>query len=208
MKLKHVALALALVSPAAMAQMSMGGFYVGGSLGKSSTRFDANDFSSGSALISESRDRRDTAWKFFVGYNINQNFAVEGGYADLGEPAYRYSSAIGGGRAEIENRSWFLAGKGTFQAGPVGLFGKLGLTQNRSKLSATGDTAAVNAILGTPFGGRDDRNSWLWGIGAEYKFNRNVGLRMEYEDFGKFGDTNSTGRTKADMWSVGVTYAF
>lgn len=213
MKAKLLGIALAFASTAAFAQANLAGAYIGGSLGQSRTSFSASNFSAGSALVSESQDKTDTAWKAFVGYNFTRNWAVELGYADLGEPEYKYSGtgALAGfnGRARVENSAWFLAGKGTLPiANNFAAFGKVGLSRNKSEATASTNSAALDALLGTPSSASKSKTRVLWGLGAEYAFNRNIGLRLEYEDFGKFGASNTTGETKTRLWSVGLTYAF
>lgn len=60
------------LSPVAMAE---NGWFVGGSIGKSSI----DDTISGFSFDSDS-----TGYRAFVGYQFNQHFAVDGGYSDLG----------------------------------------------------------------------------------------------------------------------------
>ena len=53
------------------------GFYIGGALGQSS--FDVE------CARTTSCDDSDSSWKIFGGYQFNKHFALEFGYADLGE---------------------------------------------------------------------------------------------------------------------------
>jgi OOP family OmpA-OmpF porin len=128
-----------------------------------------------------SGDSRKTAYKLFAGYDFNKVWGIEGGWADLGKPQY----AAGEGR----ETAWFLAGKGTLPINDkFNVFAKLGATRNKLDL-----------------GGNNSRTDLLAGIGGEYTFNKQVGLRLEYEDFGKFGDDNN-GKPRANMWTLGVTF--
>lgn len=158
----------------------------------------------------ESRDADKSASKFFVGYDINSTWAVEAGYADPGKPTCNYVGvgALAGlvGQATIGNSSWFVAGKGTLPlATNFNLFGKLGAALNESKLSVSTNNAAVTALFPPS---TKNRSSLLVGIDGEYSLNKNVALRLEFEDFGDFGDSPGTGKTKANMWSLGLTYKF
>lgn len=164
----------------ALAQVPAG-FYLGAGLGQSRTSFSANEFSTGNPAVSETQDKTDTAWKLFGGYNFNRNLAIEAGYVDLGEPEYKYSAAAGSANARVENRAWFIAGKATLPlANQFGVFGKLGLARKRSEVNMSDPSN----ITGGSFRASKSRNDAVWGLGAEYMFNRNVGLRLEYEDFG------------------------
>jgi OOP family OmpA-OmpF porin len=196
--------AMAQTRPAATPEQRI---YVGASLGQSKIKLDSADFSAaGFGAATTSTDDTDSAYKLYAGYNFNRVWAIEGGYADLGEATFSMAAPGASGQAKVENHSWFVAGKGTWAVtNQIGVFGKLGLTRNKSELSLTVSPAAAFGGAAT---GSNTRTNVLWGVGAEYAFNRNVGLRVEYEDFGKFGDQNNTGRSKTNLWSIGVTYAF
>jgi OOP family OmpA-OmpF porin len=187
--------------------------YVGASIGQSSTKFNTTDYSLGLATVSESQDKTDSAYKLFVGYDLNKAWAIEGGYVDFGKAKYMYAGtgALAGltGQADIKNSAWFIAGKGTIAINEqFGLFGKLGISSNKSKLSGTTNNAAVNAAAGFPMTASKTRTDLVYGVGAEYSVTKQVALRFEFEDFGKFGNDNDTGRTKASMWSLGLGYKF
>jgi OOP family OmpA-OmpF porin len=82
-------LALAAVtSPCAMAQDPH--WYLGGNVGQSRSHFDEAAIArslQGPALATTSIQSDDTDWgyKLFVGYQFHRNFALEGGYFDLGD---------------------------------------------------------------------------------------------------------------------------
>src|SRR5665647_3930276 len=80
--------ALAVIaSPFAVAEDSS--WYGGVNIGQSRATIDDARITSGllgqgAASTSITDDNRDTGYKLFGGYKINRNFAVEGGYFDLG----------------------------------------------------------------------------------------------------------------------------
>ncbi|MGE5491905.1 MAG: outer membrane beta-barrel protein [Actinomycetota bacterium] len=203
MKKKIIALSLFAASTAVFAQNT--GWYVGGSAGQSKTKFKNDDFAWNIAGVSETKDTTDTAWKLFGGYNFNQYFAVEVGYADLGTPKYKYSGAGVAGQMKVEQNSAFAAAKATLPVGSqFNLFGKLGATSNHSKSTWTSNIG----------NGSDSDNhiKAMFGVGAEFLPIKNVGIRVEYENYGRFGrEVNNNrvgGRTDVDMWSVGAVYKF
>jgi OOP family OmpA-OmpF porin len=212
MKTRKIALATAMIAfcGAAMAGDS---FYVGGSLGQSSSKFKSSDYTLNIAGINESQDKTDTAYKIFAGYNILPYLAVEGGYAYLGKPAYNYAGtgiyAGFTGAATAEESSWFLAAKGTYNLNEqIGLFVKAGVAFNRYQVTGNTNNAAVNAAVGFPSSISKNTTEPLLGIGAEFNLIKQVSIRAEWESFGRFGNENDSGRTDASMWSIGVAYKF
>ena len=81
MKKTVLAAAIALLPVATLADS---GLYAGFSIGRSTIE-DA-----GSAGPGESIEKNSTAYKLQLGYRINPNFAIEGGYLNLGKFAYAY----------------------------------------------------------------------------------------------------------------------
>ena len=201
--MKKVRLVVTMVAACAAGSVfAQQGLYVGGSLGQSMTSFDS-EFSSGGT--SYSQEKTKMAYKGFVGYSINQYLAVEGGYANFGKPKAKVSGTGWSGENSQEESAWFAAAKGTLPINEqFNLFAKLGVTYNKvtSKWNAMNDSNSTSK----------SRAEMLYGVGAEYNLTKQVGIRLEYEDFGKFGDqfTNDggTGRTKTSMWSLGAAYKF
>lgn len=184
-------------------------WYVGGSVGRSTTSFNTSDFSTGLPGVSESQDRKKAGNKVFAGYDLSRNWALEGGHAELGTARYNYSFPPVSATSDVEQSAWFLAVKGTLPvASQFNVFGKLGWTNNRLELYNTSDNAAFNAANGLPLDRTRRRSDMMFGFGGEYLVHKNVGIRFEYDDFGKFGDSNETGATKAGLWSVGATLKF
>jgi len=203
--------------------------YLGVSGGSSTAKFDAADYSLGIVPlgpVSGSQNHRSAMGKIFVGYDFAPGWAIEGGYANLGKPAFNYSfigtSAGFTGQAEDKADAWFIAGKATLPVNQqFSLFGKLGAGWNRLKSNQNGEFLATRVdntggstltsqfFFNLPGNRSKSTTGVLYGIGAEYNFDKQTSVRIEYENFGKFGETNSqTGRATIDAWSVGVAYKF
>jgi len=203
----------------AMTSAFAGDWYVVGSVGQAQVKdFNKDDIDAG--LVSDlgvtglasSIDDKDTGYKLQLGYKFTPNWAIEGGYIDLGESNYNANftgSVIPGGpgsaNAEIKASGWNIAGVGTYPVNDqFSVFGKLGLID-----------AKVEANIGVTAGGlsADDSVSstkWKthWGVGASYNVNKQWGLRAEWERFNKLGDDDTVGESDIDLLSVGVVFNF
>lgn len=125
-------------------------------------------------------DSGENSWKVYGGYQFTPTWGVELGYTDLGK--YR--------GAEVE--SWSLAGTATLPlADRWSLFGKLGLARNNAE-----------------FVGAEQKSSTLVGVGVGYTLNQNLGLRLEYEDYGKLANTGVGTSHKGSNLGVSVKYSF
>lgn len=134
----------------------------------------------GAGVGSSKLDSREDSWKLYGGYQFNPIWGVELGYNDLGQ--YR--------GADLE--SWTLAGTATMPLNERwSLLGKLGLASNRPQFLGSGD-----------------RTGLLAGVGVGYTLTRNVGLRLEYEDFGKLSKGGIGSSSKGNNVSLSMKYMF
>jgi OOP family OmpA-OmpF porin len=196
--LVSMAAALSLLLPfAAAAQMrsdtgpSASGPYLGAGIGRAKAR-DACEGVAGTF----SCDDKDTAWRIFGGYQLNRYFAAELGYTDLGT-----SSASGpGASASIDAKAWELSGLGMIPiVGGLSAYGKLGVYYGDVKSSATLGAASTSTS--------DNNTDLTFGLGAQYDFTRNLGLRAEWQRYKDMGG-DSTGKSDFDAMTVGVLYRF
>ncbi len=230
------AFALGLTSHVANAQES--GYYLGIGLGKSAIGFNGDDFGTQSVGSIKSTVTGDTGYKVFGGYNFNENWAFETGYADMGRFAYKWTATTG---ALYQNNiytfdykasSLFAAVKGALPVtGRLNVFGKLGVTVNKSENTFVLDSSryispplapcigyanpngcypafSKSAIYANPGNHTTTRTDALLGVGVEYRAHKNASIQLEYEDFGRFGDQDNTGRAKLSLWSLGIVYKF
>jgi OOP family OmpA-OmpF porin len=221
MKTKIVLLfgALALVaSSGAFAQGT--GFYGGIGIGKSKATLKTSDFTFNQDGVAESRDELNTAYTFFGGYQFARYIAAELSYTDFGKFAYIYDTR-GAGQGTGEERlnykasSWALSAVGFIPLGSSGFsaMGRLGVDRNFAERSAfTGDPAAIARTIPRPSASRHTI-SLVWGVGAQYDFTPGLGLRLEYQDFGRFGEAMSssnveTGRANIHTYSLSFIARF
>lgn len=149
------------------------GFYGGAALGNQSYPGTVNgNPTSGSAL----------SGKVFGGYQLNPNFSVEAGLAELG--------AVNSGSGQVDSY-------GTF----VDAVGQLPLSNQWSLLGRVG---VAHLAVNTPTGD-DGGNGIKVGVGAEYALTKTMALRGEWERYQLtgFGSTPN-----ADQFTIGLKVGF
>lgn len=155
------------------------------------------EFNAPNALSGDNHSGYKAGGKVYGGYNIDQTWAVEAGYADFGKKSYNYTSNGLPGGIRTDAHSYYLAGKGTWPVNQqIALFGKLGVARNTNEVTTTG-FSSVN--------GDKDKTALYASVGAEYAVNKNVKVSLEYENYGK--NDIDTGR-KSGAVTAGVRYAF
>ena len=189
-----VSAGLLLATGTALAQQE-GRFYAGASFGQA----EANDFCSEARATAPffggsvaSCDEKDTAFKFFLGYRVNPNFAIEGSYFNYGEVSF--SGQLSGFpiSASVEPTAFGVAAVGILPLGNrFSLFGKLGLL-------ASEVDASVN-VAGFPGSESESETGLHMGIGAMFDVSSSVAIRAEWE---------RNDELEVDMISVGVQVRF
>ena len=204
-----------LTSPVVLAEDA--GWYAGGSLGSARTdsgitaaQLDADLAALTPSITARSTlSENDIGYKLFVGYQFNKNLAVEGGYVDLGKPIELNSvvtaPSAGTLKGTIKNNGLNLDVLGILPINDAfSAFAKVGLYYSKTTfdISATG-------------GGGTAAGSWSkseinpkFGLGANYAFTKNVGVRAEWERYKNLGDADTTGEGDVDLWSIGATFKF
>lgn len=144
----------------------------------------------------------DIGYRHFGGYRFSRNWGVELGYSDLGrgnegmEPGF-----LSHQRSGAQTSAWTLAGTGVLPLGSAfSIQGRLGLS-----------VATPEATLITPGAGIGSafpryRPTVLWGFGGQYDLTGSVGLRVDYNNFGRLTDDPSSARS--DLWSVNAVVRF
>lgn len=177
-----------------------GGYYYGGlSVGQSRAKIDeerisANLLGAGLATTSMARDESDTAFKVFGGYQFNRNFALEGGYFNLGKFGFTSTTVPAG----------TLTGQIKLQGLNLDLVGTLPLSERFSAIARVGAQHAMarDSFSGTgavgvrnPSPSKSELN-YKVGVGLQYEISRSFLLRAEAERYrindavGNHGDVN------------------
>ncbi len=196
-----------LVSPLVMAQDE--GWYGGANVGRSAATID--DARINSSLLNRGfssstivDDDRSTGFKVFGGYQLNKNFAIEGGYFDLGSFGYNANTVPAGtlsGNIKLKGLNLDLVGIVPLTE-KFSVFGRAGLNYAQARDSFSG-TGAVRVTNPNP---RKNDTNYKLGLGLQYALTESLDLRAEAERY-RINDAVGN-RGHVDLVSVGLVYRF
>ena len=202
-----VATLAVIFSPYAVADES--GWYGGANIGRSGATIDDARITSGllgAGLATTSiADRdRDTGYKIFGGYQLNKNFAIEGGYFDLGKYGFTATTLPAGTlNGNIRLRGLNLDTVGILPiTDKLSALGRVGLNYAQARDSFSG-TGSVNVTNPNP--SKRGMNYKL-GLGLQYAFSESLGMRAEVERYRVNDAIGNKGHI--DLVSVGLVYWF
>ncbi|MDE2235028.1 MAG: outer membrane beta-barrel protein [Gammaproteobacteria bacterium] len=186
-------------------------WYVGGGYGIVNTDASASQLqqalvNQGYNVTSVTLDKPNTGWKLYAGFQFHPNWAVELGYAELGEVT---SHVTASGVLDVNQfvqdaldahdfsaNGVTLDLMGMVHTGPVALFAKLGGVHYKADVKVYEVNSGINA----------DRSQW--GTGLHYSagamlpvYQNRVNLRGEWERFRISGEW-------IDLYSLNVEYHF
>ena len=208
-QLSLVALAVLAVLASSSALADDTGWYAGANLGQSRAKIDDAGITSdllgrGFSSVSIVDDDRSAGYKIFGGYQLNKNFAIEGGYFSLGNFGYTATTIPAGtlnGNIKLRGLNLDLVGilpiTEKFSA-----FGRIGAnhTQARDTFRGTGAVQVLN-----PNPSKRDTNLKL-GLGVQYALTESLALRAEVERY-RINDAIGN-KGDIDLVSVGLLYRF
>lgn len=203
-----VAALAAFAGPYAAAQEDTG-WYVGANAGQSRAKIDdpriINGLSAnGFTTTSINDDNRDTGYKVFGGYQFNRNFALEGGYFDLGRFGFQADTLpVGTLNGNIKLRGMNLDAVGFLPfTDKFSAFGRVGAdyAQARDAFSGTGLINVTN-----PSPSKNGLN-YKMGVGLQYAFTESLALRLEAERYRIDDAVGNKG--DVDLLSLGLIYRF
>jgi OOP family OmpA-OmpF porin len=180
----------ALAFPAA-AQVSLSSVYIGGGLGQSKAKDGCSGFNG-------TCDDSDTAFKIFGGYQFNRYIAAEIGYTDLGKT----KASAGAQSLEVKASAWELSAVGSYPVwDQLSILGRLGAYYGEGKLSSN---------FGA--GGNKKTTNLTLGLGVQYDFTKNFGVRGEWQRYAKIKTRDDTtgieGESDVDVFGASILYRF
>ncbi len=186
-------------------------WYLGLGAGYSRVQFYPVDFSPGVGTSTDSKKEFDAGFKGFLGYQINRNWAAELSYATVGKFHYKRNNG-----SITQDAVYKVSGVG-FSLVPTvpltsnfSLYGRFGAFFSTTRLTFYN----ANFVLGSSSAGiQSSEPSVLTGFGAQYFWDEENGIRIEYENFGTVGNACDstdpcTGRANAKMASVNLIFKF
>ena len=131
-----------------------------------------------------------------IGYQFNENLAIEAGYVRVGKFSYSFVTSACGGCTIASNEDFSVLRFAVIgylpSANNFSMFGKAGF--NRWSRTSSG-----SQYLG-PFQSSDSGVGSLIGFGAKYDFSQSLAVRFQFETQG----VGSSELKKIDMLSVGL----
>jgi opacity protein-like surface antigen len=207
------AAALAALLAAGPAAAQRTGWYIGGGPGQANADFVRSDFSPYLESGTYRADDSDFAPRIFGGIRVAPHLAIEFGLASLGGYKHRFDAPAGVAIYDYTASALTAAVMGNLPlAGGLSVNGRAGVAFTAATLRLKVD----NGTARVPF----CDNSWwyndctatntnfYWGLGAQYDFTRNWGMRVDYDNYGEVGQEFETGRADIETWSVNVVYSF
>ena len=140
-------------------------------------------------------DDNDSAWKLLGGFAFNENFMIEGLYADLGDASAPFgTSSVLPLLTGLNTSTWGLGVRGEIPIGErFGLYGRVGAAfwdADTAFVSATG----INTTT-------DSGTDVYFGVGGRLKFNEAVSLFLDFDRY-------TLDVADYDMWSLGLEFDF
>src|SRR5512134_17198 len=190
--------------------MAQAGWYAGLTLGASDANMNADVVAvTGATSTNFVTDQRDPGVKVFAGYRFHRHFALEGGFAWLGE--FQATNQVtapttGALNADIRVIGLFVDAVGLVPVGEnFAAFAKFGVmgSETRTFRSTSG---TVTPAPGSNTNASTDQANVKFGLGLQYAFGK-VTLRAEWERILDVGDAN-TGEFDLSVYSVGLLFRF
>jgi opacity protein-like surface antigen len=135
---------------------------------------------------------KDTAvlYRAAIGSQITPMWGIEVSYGDLGHAS---AGKLGSVSVDWQIHAIQVSGTGIFPVSDAFLLiGKLGIA--RPDLKLTGGGNSIN----------ETNTNLAFGVGAQYDFTKSFAMRVQYEDLGTVGNTNTTGTAKVKLLSAGI----
>lgn len=185
------------------------GWYMGASGGPSKATIDDARINSSligggfqSSTIAD--DNRSTGYKLFGGYQFTPNFALEGGYFDLGKFGFTATTVPAGTlTGDIRVRGINVDAVGTLPlTEKFSVIGRIGVQRAEATDNFAG-TGAVSVLNPSP---NKRENNLKVGLGLQYAFTEALSLRTEVERY-RINDAVGN-RGDVDHVSVGLVYRF
>jgi len=158
-------------------------------------------------------DDSDTGFGLAGGYQLNDHFAVEFAYVDLGSVDYRASATVSDGVDEVDvdvglessAQGPVLSALGILPIGErFSLFGRVGL----SLLNAEGTARIALDGISQRASQSSQKSDPMLGVGAELSLSKHFTIRLAWDRYFDVGTEDVTGDVDADLITLGMRIGF
>lgn len=207
---KILLLVLVLACGPALAQNS--GWYIGGGLGSTKAKFVDSDFGT-FATGTRTADDDDIGSRFFGGYRLSPNLALEGSLAFLGSYKQRYTNGAQISVYDYNASALTFALAGHVPVAPgFSLLGRIGVafTAAEMRLRRDGGNATPPFCPDSWWYSNCSSQSTnvYWGLGAQFDIAPRWSLRLDYDNYGEVGEEFESGRADIEAVSVSFVWRF
>ena len=202
------------------AEATQPGWYLVSSAGEASASASQSEmdenlvaiFASGGAEVVDSTstlDDADTGFGLAGGYQINDHFAVEFAYVDLGSVDYQATSTLTNGtdtavaetRLESSAHGPVVSALGILPIGErFSVFGRVGFSllnaEGSARITLDGDSQRISQS--------SQKSDPVFGIGAEFNMTRHFTLRLAWDRYLDVGTADVSGDIDADLITLGI----
>jgi len=164
----------------------------------------------GAAFSVVDEDKTSTGLKAFFGYSFSRNFAVEGGYAQLGKSKVSMDfrsglNSVGTFDMDYKMTAVFIDVVGTLPLNEKwSLIGRVGVAHGKTSASMNGQPISF-AVSNDDKSDTETREKF--GAGIDYNVNAKFTVRTEWERY-KMPDPFSDELIDADTFTLGMLYRF
>lgn len=158
----------------------------------------------GGGLTSITDDRRDNGYKLFAGYQLNDNFALEAGYFDLGQFGFRaIKDPLGALKSRTKTRGFNIDLVGSVPiTDSLSAFARAGAHYSEAKDRFQGS----DDVIVTDRHRRERDMNIKWGGGLQYDVTQKLAMRIEAERYAINDLTDKNG--SINLYSLGMLYRF
>src|SRR5262249_459117 len=136
---------------------------------------------------------------------FTKNWGAELGYADLGKLTATATVSGVNVSADRKSTAWDIVGVGVLPFNDkFNGYAKVGFYMADTKLNGT---ASPFGLTGSTSRSKSNTDLTLT-LGLGYDFNKNLGIRGEWQRYSKVGSDDVGGDGDIDVYSIGVVYRF
>jgi len=153
-------------------------------------------------------DLNGTGYRLSGGYQFDEHWGLEAGYADLGKASdtvcifCRTTTLSFLETTQVKAHGWTVDGTGTLPMGEAwSLTGRLGMIDGHVETQVA-NFSSVSFSATT--------SSWRWTLGGSlnWALAEDWMLRLSFDQYRRLGETNSTGQFNVNLTTLGVVYRF